>query len=278
MDASVARRDRRPPGIAPEAFAERAHAHRDRDRQGHRRPAGARPAHPRRAAREQPRAPRGRPRPGQDDARPDDRRRHRLHVQPDPVHARPDAGRHHRHEHPRRGGRRAGVFKFQPGPIFANLVLADEINRATPKTQSALLEAMQEHQVTVAAQPLHARPAVLRPGDPEPDRDGGHLPAPRGAARPVPVQGHGPVPVRGGPGRDPRPHDGLGRADRAEGRHGRRDRRDAAARARGPDRARTSRRTPCRCSRRPTPTTAARRAWSASTSATAARRAAPRRS
>ena len=36
-------------------------------------------------------------------------------------------------------------FRFQPGPIFANLVLADEINRATPKTQSALLEAMQEH-------------------------------------------------------------------------------------------------------------------------------------
>ena len=41
-------------------------------------------------------------------------------------------------------------FQFEPGPIFANLVLADEINRATPKTQSALLEAMQEHTVTVA--------------------------------------------------------------------------------------------------------------------------------
>ena len=40
-------------------------------------------------------------------------------------------------------------FKFHPGPIFANVVLADEINRATPKTQSALLEAMQEKQVTV---------------------------------------------------------------------------------------------------------------------------------
>ena len=45
------------------------------------------------------------------------------------------------------GGKRQ--FKFQPGPIFANVVLADEINRATPKTQSALLEAMQEKQVTV---------------------------------------------------------------------------------------------------------------------------------
>jgi MoxR-like ATPase len=41
-------------------------------------------------------------------------------------------------------------FRFRPGPLFANLVLADEINRATPKTQSALLEAMQEGSVTVA--------------------------------------------------------------------------------------------------------------------------------
>ena len=44
------------------------------------------------------------------------------------------------------GGSKA--LRFQPGPIFSNLVLADEINRATPKTQSALLEAMQEHTVT----------------------------------------------------------------------------------------------------------------------------------
>jgi MoxR-like ATPase len=42
------------------------------------------------------------------------------------------------------------TFRFQRGPVFTNLLLADEINRATPKTQSALLEAMQEHQVTVA--------------------------------------------------------------------------------------------------------------------------------
>ncbi|MBR6217325.1 MAG: MoxR family ATPase [Eubacterium sp.] len=41
------------------------------------------------------------------------------------------------------------TFRFEAGPIFANLILADEINRATPKTQSALLEAMQEHTVTV---------------------------------------------------------------------------------------------------------------------------------
>src|SRR5262245_36408732 len=43
-------------------------------------------------------------------------------------------------------------FEFQPGPVFASVLLADEINRATPKTQSALLEAMQEHSVTVAGQ------------------------------------------------------------------------------------------------------------------------------
>src|SRR5258707_10099853 len=48
------------------------------------------------------------------------------------------------------GGRRE--FQFQRGPIFAHLVLADEINRATPKTQSALLEAMQEHNVTAGGE------------------------------------------------------------------------------------------------------------------------------
>ena len=44
------------------------------------------------------------------------------------------------------------AFKFLPGPIFANIILADEINRTPPKTQAALLEAMQEHQVTVGGQ------------------------------------------------------------------------------------------------------------------------------
>jgi MoxR-like ATPase len=44
---------------------------------------------------------------------------------------------------------RTNEFEFRPGPVFANLVLADEINRASPKTQAALLEAMQESQVTV---------------------------------------------------------------------------------------------------------------------------------
>jgi len=53
-------------------------------------------------------------------------------------------------------GRR--VFRFQQGPVFANLVLADEINRATPKTQSALLEAMQEKTVTVANRSYRLEP------------------------------------------------------------------------------------------------------------------------
>jgi MoxR-like ATPase len=44
---------------------------------------------------------------------------------------------------------RTGEFEFRPGPIFENILLADEVNRATPRTQSALLEAMQEQQVTV---------------------------------------------------------------------------------------------------------------------------------
>jgi MoxR-like ATPase len=57
---------------------------------------------------------------------------------------------------------REGRFEFRPGPVFTNLLLADEINRATPKTQSALLEAMQESQVTVEGQsfPL-AQPFIV---------------------------------------------------------------------------------------------------------------------
>ena len=75
----------------------------------------------------------------------------RPEVQPHPVHARPDAVGHHRHRHHSGGsGDRPPVrWCSRPGPIFANIVLADEINRTPPKTQSALLEAMQEHRVTI---------------------------------------------------------------------------------------------------------------------------------
>ncbi len=56
-------------------------------------------------------------------------------------------------------GRRA--FEFVPGPVFANIVLADEINRAPPKTQAAMLEAMQEHNVTVLGKVFHLQEPFL---------------------------------------------------------------------------------------------------------------------
>ena len=63
---------------------------------------------------------------------------------------------------------RGGEFSFRPGPIFTNLLLADEINRAPPKTQAALLEAMQERQVTTegATRPLDAPFLVLATQNP----------------------------------------------------------------------------------------------------------------
>jgi MoxR-like ATPase len=61
-----------------------------------------------------------------------------------------------------------GTFEFRPGPVFVNVLLADEINRATPRTQAALLEAMQEHQVTVdgITRPLPAPFLVLATQNP----------------------------------------------------------------------------------------------------------------
>ena len=56
---------------------------------------------------------------------------------------------------------RQSRFEFRPGPIFTNLLLADEINRATPKTQSALLEAMQESQVTIEGERFALEPPFI---------------------------------------------------------------------------------------------------------------------
>ena len=67
-------------------------------------------------------------------------------------------------------------------------ILADEINRTPPKTQAALLEAMQEHQVTVGGKRHRLERAVLRAGHAKPDRAGGNLSAARGAAGPLHVQ------------------------------------------------------------------------------------------
>ena len=60
-------------------------------------------------------------------------------------------------------------FEFRPGPIMAQIVLADEINRATPKTQSALLEAMEERQITVDGETYKMAPAIPGAGHPEPN-------------------------------------------------------------------------------------------------------------
>ena len=76
-------------------------------------------------------------------------------------------------------------FEFRPGPVFANVLLVDEINRAMPKTQSALLEAMAEQQVTIDGVDARAARAVPRARDREPDRAGGHVPAAGGPARPL---------------------------------------------------------------------------------------------
>ncbi len=57
------------------------------------------------------------------------------------------------------GGKRE--FQFVHGPVFANIVLADEINRAPPKTQAAMLEAMQEHKVTVVGKPFRLEPPFV---------------------------------------------------------------------------------------------------------------------
>ena len=72
-------------------------------------------------------------------------------LQPHPVHARPAASDMTGTDiYYSEGGK--GAFKFQPGPVFGNILLADEINRAPAKVQAALLEAMEERQVTVGQQ------------------------------------------------------------------------------------------------------------------------------
>ena len=71
---------------------------------------------------------------------------------------------------------RTGEFTTKRGPLFSNLILADEINRAPAKVQSALLEAMQERQVTIGDTHLSACRSVPRARDAKPARTGRHLP------------------------------------------------------------------------------------------------------
>ena len=81
-----------------------------------------------------------------------------------------------------------GDFDTELGPVFCNFLLADEINRAPAKVQSALLEVMQERQVTIGHETHQVPAAVPRARDAEPDRVRGHLPAARGPGRPLHVQ------------------------------------------------------------------------------------------
>ena len=106
---------------------------------------------------------------------------------------------------------RSGEFQVSLGPVFTNLLLADEINRAPAKVQSALLEVMQEQQVTIGRETHLGAPAVPGDGHPEPDRVRGHLSAARGAGRPVHDEG---------PRRLPEPDRGV--RDRRAGHRARR--------------------------------------------------------
>ncbi len=98
------------------------------------------------------------------------------------------------------------AFETRPGPIFTNVVVADEINRAPPRTQSGLLEAMQEGTVTIDDQTFELPEAVPRDGDAEPARAPRHLSAAGEPARPVPHAHHDRLPGRRG--RAAHPHRG----------------------------------------------------------------------
>jgi len=77
---------------------------------------------------------------------------------------------------------------FVPGPIFANMILADEINRTPPKTQAALLEAMQEHQITTAGTRRDLPQPFFCPCDTKSHRNGGHLSSSRSSVGSFHVQ------------------------------------------------------------------------------------------
>ncbi len=131
-----------------------------------------------------------------------------------------------------------GEFQTELGPVFGNLLLADEINRAPAKVQSALLEVMQEQQVTLGGRSLPGAEAVPRARHAEPDRVRGHLPAAGGPARPLPLQAPRRLPVAGRRGRRRRAV-ARGRARRPRGHadHGARALpRDRRARVRRPAR------------------------------------------
>ena len=101
-----------------------------------------------------------------------------------------------------------GGFETELGPVHCNFLLADEINRAPAKVQSALLEVMQEHQVTIGKQTFRGPSPVPGPGHPEPHRIRRHLPPPRSPSRPLPHESGGRLPqlLRRDDHRRPQPH------------------------------------------------------------------------
>jgi hypothetical protein len=98
-------------------------------------------------------------------------------------------------------------LEFQPGPIFSNIVLADEVNRATPKTQSALLEAMEERSVTVGKTSPQARLSFFRVSDTESSRDGRNVSTAGSAVGSVFHEAEGRLSHRGRPSYDPESND-----------------------------------------------------------------------
>ena len=110
---------------------------------------------------------------------------------------------------------RTSEFAFRPGPVFANIVLADELNRASPRTQSALLECMQERAGHGRRRRPTAGRAVLRDRDAEPDRAGRHVPAARGPARPLRAAARARLPGAGRRGAHAGRPDGAPRARRS---------------------------------------------------------------
>ena len=129
-------------------------------------------------------------------------------------------------------------FEFQPGPIFANVVLADEINRATPKTQSALLEAMQDVSVSVGSTTYRLEQPFLVLATQNPLEMEGTYPLPEAQLDRFFFKLKVHVPDRGGDARDPRSHHARRRMPTVIAGGGRRgDSGDAPGRASGADRA-----------------------------------------
>ena len=106
---------------------------------------------------------------------------------------------------------RDGSFQTKHGPVFANLILADEINRAPAKVQSALLEAMQERQVTLGSETHPLPEPFMVMATQNPIEQEGTYPAARGPGRPLHAQGRSELPDPGAGAR----HSGCDGHDRA---------------------------------------------------------------